>query len=128
MNDENQMRAALQAYLDAFNAGDAEAVAALYSDDASVEDPVGSEPIRGREAITAFYRRAIAYGGHLRREEPIRASHGQEAAMAFFVDIDLGQGPVSIQVIDVMRFDAAGRFSSMRAFWGPGDIIPARRD
>lgn len=124
MNDEQRMRAAMQAYLDAFNAGDPDAVVALYAENATVEDPVGSEPIRGRQAIADFYARSTAYGATLHRDEPIRASHGNAAAMAFFVDIDLGQGPVTIRVIDVMTFDEAGKFSTMKAYWGPGDIVP----
>jgi len=27
-----------------------------------------------------------------------------------------------IRVIDVMTFDEQGKFRSMRAFWGPGDM------
>jgi steroid delta-isomerase len=27
-----------------------------------------------------------------------------------------------VRVIDVMTFDEAGKFTSMRAFFGPGDI------
>lgn len=35
--------AVVHAYVAALNAGDLEAIVALYADDASVEDPVGSE-------------------------------------------------------------------------------------
>ena len=37
-----QMREALQRYIDAINARDTEAVVALYADDATIEDPVGT--------------------------------------------------------------------------------------
>jgi len=32
------------------------------------------------------------------------------------------EGRAVVRVIDVMTFDDAGRFTSMRAFWGPSDM------
>ncbi len=119
MPSEQAMKAAMQAYIDAFNSGSAAAVAALYAHDATVEDPVGSAPKRGREQILAFYTHSIASGAKLSLDVPIRGSHGDSAAMAFSARI----GPVTVRVIDVMTFDAAGKFTSMRAFFGPGDIL-----
>ncbi len=42
MPSQETMKAAMQAYIDAFNSGSADAVVALYAEDATVEDPVGS--------------------------------------------------------------------------------------
>lgn len=47
------MKAALLDYVAAFNAADAGRVVALFADDATVEDPVGSPVVAGREAILA---------------------------------------------------------------------------
>ena len=44
MPAEATMKAALQGYLNAFNANDLDALTALFADDATVEDPVGSPP------------------------------------------------------------------------------------
>lgn len=49
----------------AFNAADAGRVVALFADDATVEDPVGSPVVAGREAILAFYRHATSLGARL---------------------------------------------------------------
>ena len=125
MPDESQMKQAMQAYIDHFNAADPEAVAALYAEDATVEDPVGSEPKRGREAILEFYRMAVQTGAKLSLAAPIRASHADAAAMAFDVNLQMPEGRSLIRVIDVMRFDDAGRFRSMEAYWGPSDVTPA---
>lgn len=125
MVDEAGMKAAMQAYIDAFNGADPEAIAALYADDATVEDPVGSDRKHGREAILAFYRMAVQTGARLSLAAPIRASHGNAAAMAFDVHLQMPEGPSVIRVIDVMRFDADGRFASMEAYWGPSDVEPA---
>lgn len=125
MLSEDRMRAAMQAYIDGFNNDDVEAVIALYAQDATVEDPVGSEPLRGIEAIADFYRMAFKTGAKLSLSAPIRTSHGDAAAMAFEVHLQLEQGPSVIQVIDVMTFNAEGKFVSMRAYWGPSDLRPA---
>ncbi len=112
------MKAAMQAYIDAFNSGSAEAVAALYADDAVVEDPVGSPPRQGKAAILEFYRGTVATGAKLSLDAPIRGSHANSAAMAFSAKI----GPVTVRVIDVMTFDEAGKFTSMKAYFAPDDI------
>ena len=125
MPEESQMKQAMQAYIDHFNAADPDAVAALYTEDATVEDPVGSEPKRGREAILEFYRMAVQTGAKLSLAAPIRASHADAAAMAFDVNLQMPEGRSLIRVIDVMRFDEAGRFRSMEAYWGPSDVTPA---
>ena len=44
------------AYLTGLVVGDLEAVLALFSPDAVVEDPVGSEPQQGMEALRVFYQ------------------------------------------------------------------------
>lgn len=119
---EQQMKQALQAYIDAFNRSDAAGIVALYAEDATVEDPVGTTPMQGREAIAKFYAMGIATGAKLKLAAPIRGSHGTAAAMAFDVELQMPQGPALIRVIDVMTFDEAGCFASMRAFWGPGDM------
>ena len=43
-----RVKTAMRAYIDAFNSGSAEAVAALYAENATVEDPVGTPVRQGR--------------------------------------------------------------------------------
>lgn len=119
MPSSAEMKAVLQNYLDAFNRGDAEAIAALYAEDATVEDPLGSPPKRGRKAILDFYREAIATGAKATLDTPIRGSHGNSAAVAFTVKV----GPMSVRVIDTMAFDASGRITEMKAYFGPDDFV-----
>jgi steroid Delta-isomerase len=118
MPSQEVMKAAMQAYIDTFNRGSAEAVAALYTEGATLEDPVGSPLKRGRAEILSFYTHSIATGAKLSLDGPIRGSHGNSAAMAFSAKI----GSLTVRVIDVMTFDEAGKFTSMRAFFGPGDL------
>lgn len=120
--NEQKMKQAMQAYIDRYNADDLEGVVGLYADDATVEDPVGSPIKYGKAAIRDFYTYAMKTGARLSLAAPIRGSHGKAAAMAFDVTLTMPQGRMIIRVIDVMTFDDAGKFNSMRAFWGPGDM------
>jgi steroid delta-isomerase len=122
MASEQQMRAAMQEYIDAFNRVDLEGIVALYAGDATVEDPVGTPLKVGRKEIEAFYRMSLKTGARLKLAAPIRASHGNAAAMAFDVELNMPQGAAMVRVIDVMTFDEEGKFTSMRAYWGPGDM------
>jgi uncharacterized protein (TIGR02246 family) len=56
--DEAAVKAAAQAWEAGWNAGDAAAIAAVYTEDATVMPPE-SEPVQGREAIQAFWQAAI---------------------------------------------------------------------
>lgn len=124
MASEQLMKQGMQAYIDTFNRADAAGIADLYTDDATVEDPVGTPLKKGKKEIAEFYKVAVATGARLKLAAPIRGSHGDSAAMAFDVELNMpGQGRMVIQVIDVMTFNDEGKFTSMRAFWGPGDMV-----
>lgn len=112
---------AVHGYVAAFAAGDAAAAAALFADDATLEDPVGSEKLVGHAAIAAFYGRAMAMGATLRLQGEVRLA-GNCAAFAFTVFVNAPEQAMEIDVIDVFRFDADGKVAEMRAFWGPGNV------
>ncbi|SEN42768.1 steroid delta-isomerase [Pseudomonas sp. ok272] len=122
MPSQTQIKNALQAYIDAFNRNDLQTLIALYHDDATVEDPYGTPPRQGKAQIVEFYRGAMANGATLQLCAPIRGSHGDAGAMAFDAVVKLPQGEARVRVIDVMTFDDAGLITTMRAYFGPGDI------
>lgn len=120
---ESRMRAAMQAYIDGFNAHDANSLAALFADNARIEDPVGGPIIvNGKAAIEEFYSGAVQVVEKLELAAPIRASHSNFAAMAFDIHMSTNGTSMRIQVIDVMEFDDAGKIVDMRAYHGPGDV------
>jgi steroid Delta-isomerase len=126
MSNEQQMKQAMQAYIDLYNKDDLEGVVGLYADTATVEDPVGTPVKSGKAAIRDFYKFAMTTGARLSLAAPIRASHGNSAAMAFDVKLTMPQhGSMVIRVIDVMTFDEQARFLTMRAYWGPSDMQKA---
>lgn len=123
MLSQTMMKAALQAYVDGINAGDVAAVVALFSPDATIEDPVGTPQKRGAD-IAAWFADSAAYRTQITPVAPIRGSHGREAALAFDVEFTPPGGPrLRIRSLDVCTFDDAGRITSLRAFWGPDDLV-----
>ena len=121
MPNPEKMEAAVHGYVAAFEAGSADQVAALYAEDATVEDPIGSPIHRGREAIRAFYAESMKTGAKLKLEGPVRIT-GDYAVFPFSVNLNFGDGPKRIDVIDTFRFNAAGEVVEMRAFWGPTNM------
>lgn len=121
VNDPKKMVAAVEAYVAAFEKGDPDAVAALYAEDATVEDPIGSSIHRGRAAVRAFYAESMKTGAKLKLEGPVRVA-GDYAVFPFSVNLNFGGGPKRIDVIDTFRFNAAGEVVEMRAFWGPTNM------
>jgi steroid delta-isomerase len=123
MSDPAAMTAAVHAYVAALNAGNLEAIVALYADDASVEDPVGSPPKLGLTEIRAFYARSTAIALEVALDGEVRVA-GNECAFAFSVSFVHEGRRTTIRPIDTFRFDDAGRIVQMRAFFGPGNIHP----
>jgi steroid delta-isomerase len=120
MANAEEIRRTVARYVELMNAGDADGIAALYAEDATLEDPIGAPPQRGREAILAWYRAAA---GKVRLEltGPVRVAGG-EAAFPMVGTIGATGSPAYLDIIDVMAFDAAGRIASMRAFWSADAI------
>jgi steroid delta-isomerase len=121
MPTQSEMKAALQAYIDGFNAGDADAIMALFAEDAVVEDPVGS-PLKSRAEFEAFIRQGVKFGARLALAAPIRGSYGNHAAMVFTVTFVQNGVRYTTNSADVMAFDDAGKIIRMDGFWGPSDV------
>ncbi len=122
MNEPAEMVAAVHAYVAAFETGSADHVAALYAEDATVEDPIGSPVHKGREAIRAFYAQSMKTGAKLTLEGPVRIA-GDYAVFPFSVHLEFGEKKMRIDVIDTFKFDPDGKVAEMRAFWGPTNMI-----
>lgn len=95
-------------------------IAALYCDDATVEDPVGSPAHVGRAAIAAFYD-SVRSPNRTIELITLRAS-GNTAAFHFRVTTVLEDQTITVEPIDVMTFNDDGQITSMRAIWSPDDL------
>ena len=105
-------------YLDTVGTGSAADVAALYAEDATLEDPVGCGEVHiGRHAIEGFYKNMEA--AERSTELLSLRTGGHEAAFVFGIVIG---GAMRIEVIETMSFDNDGQITSMKAYWGPENI------
>jgi steroid delta-isomerase len=121
MATPEQMTAAVHGYVDAFDKGDPEAVVALFAPDAIVEDPIGTPPKVGHDAIREFYAASMQTGAKLRLEGPIRLATDY-AAFAFQVELTMEGKSLTVDVIDTFKFNADGKVTEMRAYFGPSNM------
>ena len=121
MPDPDTMTSAVHAYVDAFDKGDPALVAALFAEDATVEDPIGSPIHHGRAAIHGFYAESMKTGAKLTLNGPVRIA-ADHAAFAFSVHLHFAGSDKRIDVIDTFRFNDQNEVTEMRAFWGPGNM------
>ena len=104
-------------YVEAFDKADINLIREIYSEDARVEDPVGTDIHDGIEAVCAFYEGALASGAKLALTGEPRCA-GNAVAFPFQVQMP----GVEIDIIDVFEFNHEGRVNSMKAYWGPENM------
>lgn len=124
MPTTEQKLAAVHGYVAAFEAGSGEAAAALFADDATVEDPVGTPIKRGHAEILEFYSGAMATGAKLELLGPPRCA-ADYVAFVFNVNLEWAGQKSVIEVIDTFRLNDDGKVTEMRAYWGPENMKPA---
>ena len=84
--------------------------------DASIEDPVGVEPVHGA-GIAAFWDRIHQGDMAIRCNLERIVVCGDEALMIFTL-ITSGAGvSMQVQIADLFTFDNDGKIATMRAFW-----------
>ncbi len=112
------LKALVERYLDTVATGTAADIAALYAEDATLEDPVGCGEVHiGRQAIAGFYKNTE--GVELTTELLTFRAGGHEAAFVFAITV--GDG-MRIEPVEVMSFDGDGQITAMKAYWGPENI------
>ena len=116
--DAQALENLVKRYLDTVAVGSAADIAALYAEDATVEDPVGGGEVHiGRQAIAGFYKNVEA--ATVKTELLSFRPGGHEAAFVFAIEI---AGAMRIEPIEVMSFDGEGQITSMKAYWSPSDV------
>lgn len=121
MPDPVKMEAAVHEYVAAFDANDPERAAALFAPAATVEDPVGTPPHVGHDAILGFYTASMQTGAKLKLEGPVRIT-GAFAAFAFSVLLHIEGKDMRVDVIDTFRFNEANEVIEMKAYFGPTNM------
>jgi steroid delta-isomerase len=111
------LQQAVYTYIEAFEKADLDLIRSLYAEDATVEDPVGTAPLQGIEAILAFYKSAFDMGVKLQLHGLPRCA-GHAVAFSFSVVMT----GMTISPIDVFELNPDGKVQSMKAYWGPENL------
>jgi steroid delta-isomerase len=125
VSSDDVIQETIRRYQSTFSADDRDGWLALFTDDAVLEDPVGSAPHEGREAIAAFWDAV-----HARTERgTVRMTQGPavcglEAAWAFELDVTVKGRRSLVGIIDHGTFAEDARIRRIRAFWGPDTVRP----
>jgi len=119
LNDQHIV-ATLQAYVDAVTGDNVERILELYTDDAVVEDPVGSEALVGKDALRVFYQGTIDAVELMELEGSVRArgKWGAASMKAHPKGVDM-----VVEILDVMEFNDEGLITKMTAYWGDGNMV-----
>ncbi|MEY2434698.1 MAG: steroid Delta-isomerase [Acidimicrobiaceae bacterium] len=126
MADERTIRETIENYWKAFTANDRDAWVGLFTDDATVEDPVGAPVHRGKGAIGGFFEVSHSLADSIElRSLDITAVCGHQAAFAMQIRPVIGGATFVLEAIDVMTFAEDGRITSQRAFWQQEKMRPA---
>jgi steroid delta-isomerase len=125
--DADAARAIVDEYLRAGREGDREAWLGLFAEDATLEDPVGSEVVRGKAALAAFHDRTMGSTEGLDNELHELRVAGNTAAFLFTLRIDWRGRRYEVSPIDVLEFDDKDKIIRMRAHWAQTDMkeVPA---
>ncbi|OAB41055.1 nuclear transport factor 2 family protein [Paenibacillus antarcticus] len=122
MLEQPEIKQAMQQYIDHFNANDLESLLGLFSETASLEDPVGSIPIEGTEPIRQFYSKVVNGDTKIKLMTPICGSHSHSGAMAIEIETNAKGEKVVIQAIEIMSFDEFGKIMNLQVYWGKEDL------
>ena len=97
----------------------------LFDHEATAEDPVGGELVRGIEALRNFYG-AAAPMLQVELSGPICVA-GNQCAFPVLAQLTMGDNVSYLDATDVFVFNEAGKITSMRAFWNPQELRPERQ-
>ena len=106
--------AVVERYFEAFHQQDMDIIRELFADNAVVEDPIGTDPRVGIDAVVAFFEGPLAAGPKLELVAPVRIAAN---SVAFAFQAKMGEN--ILDIIDVFTFDDAGKIVDMKAYWDP---------
>ena len=109
----------IRQYVSLLARGGVDDLLALFADDATVEDPVGSD-VRTGEQIRKFFSNLEPM--ERQTELVMLRVAGNEAAFAFSITFRIGDTAMRLQPIDTMTFNSEGKIASVRSYFTPEDI------
>ena len=126
MTEINNTATFVERYFQATQSNDAATWAACFATDATVDDPVGSPPIKGTDAILERGQEFIANFQTVGLY-PEYVSVDQLRAAAKWTGRGLTKDNRSLKFegINFFEFDETGKITNLVGFWNPEDMVEA---
>ncbi|HZN19892.1 MAG TPA: nuclear transport factor 2 family protein [Micromonosporaceae bacterium] len=140
VDEGTRLQLALE-YCRRMNAGDVEGVLRLFADGVRYEDPVGSPPVLGREALRSHLAAVIAARVHEVPGTPVAAQDGQHVVVPVTATLDyLPLGPalaaagmfpppadpatarLRFRLVSLIRVGPDQLMDNVQVFWGRTDV------
>lgn len=113
-----QVEAAVEEYFDAVGAFDVQRYVNNFAPNGVLEDPVGTPPVQGTAALTAFITNIIAPFREIKHKIQDINVCGNEAAVNWKLNLKTTTGKkITIDGMGVFTFNQAGKLQSVREFW-----------
>lgn len=110
-----QIRQLCDDYMAAVSAHDLDALQAMFAPQAEQQEPVGSPPNRGWEAIRRFFAASSGVGVTMSRMGPVLVV-GDRALFMALVRVETPDGIREMTTADVLTIDDDGRIAELLAF------------
>jgi len=109
----------IEAYATAWRERDADAAAALFTEDSLYRDHPTGEPHRGQEGVRAYWADVTSTQDRVdvRMGQPIVAADQRRAAVEFWVRLLANGAPAAVIGILFLRFAEDGRCEELREAW-----------
>lgn len=116
----DQIADTIRRYVSLLATGSTDDLLELFAEDATVEDPVGSDVRAGRNEIREFF--STLQQLERQTELVLLRVAGNEAAFSFTITFKAGDTSMRLQPIDTMTFDRDGKITSVRSYFAPADL------
>ena len=117
MATPEQVREAVDTYVAAYQENDRAKLLEAFAPDGVMEDPVGTPPHVGRDAIGAFWDSAHQLADRLSFDVRDVVVCGSEAVMVFQIRAQIGDGGMLIDAVDVFEVGDDGKIRQVKAFF-----------
>jgi len=122
MLSAEDLRDCVRTYVDAVNARDPQAIAALFAEDGVQADPASAPPNVGRPAIAAFFEAGVAGSDTWTFTAERVHTCAPDVAIDFRIDLETGGTSMAISGIEVFSVGDDGLIRSVLAYWDERDV------
>lgn len=124
MASVEQIQNVVARYVELLSARQPETIVDLFADNATIEDPVGTEPKTGRQTLIDFYT-VLASMDEIDVELLWSKVAADTAVFSFELRSGAGGHRFELRPVDIMIFDDNAKIVSLRAVFDPAtDITP----